>query len=308
MDGDFEYSPMKAWRSRVEGWGHSLMITLSNFRKNRGSSLKLLQRAVAQPASPEAGEDIERMPRFPLTREANHGPNQVRLRLLCGMSGLNVTLAKWQARPSSCPFDSCVGNAEDATHFLLHCKGYEELRTQFRSGLVQHCRCSRDDDVVPCAEFFESLDDAGKALFMLGGPVDGRTPETSIDACSLQYVRDAWLIRCDTLTSQNSSDMASVVDLTAGVECALLGSESSRSPRDDGEMAPSPPVACDGAMDPRPPVASRRDKASQLITAHFPRSREARSRIAQLTTTTTTTSRRRHNGSGPNVMFDMGRG
>ena len=311
VDGDFEYSPMKAWRSRVEEWGHSL--TLSKFRKNRGSSLKLLQRAVAQPVSLEVGEEITRIPRFPLTRNANHGPNQIRLRLLCGTSGLNVTLAKWRDRPSSCPFDSCVGGDEDAVHFLLYCRGYEKLRTHFRSGLKQQCRCARDNDAVPCAEFFESLDDAGKALFMLGGPVDGRTPEASIDACSLQFVRAAWKVRCDTLSSQNS-ESKSELDLTLEEERALLGSESVSPPRGGKALAPT---AADGTKDPKSSRHSS-DEAQQLITAHFSRSSRTgeannfRSRIAQLATTTITTTDtvvdRSHNGSGPNVEINTGRG
>ena len=120
---------------------------------------------------------------------------------------------------------------------------------------------------MSCAEFFESLDDAGKALFMLGGPVDGRTPEASTDACSLEFVRAGWKVRCDTLTSQNS-DSGSEVDLTLEDERALLGSESSRPPR--GGEAPAPTVA-NGTKDRK---SSRRSEQAQQLSPHTSSGRE----------------------------------
>jgi exonuclease III len=308
-EGDYDYYPLDAWNKKVEEW--ILSLTLSNFRKNRATSLTLLQRAVADDASEEAGEEIVRMPRYPLTRCANRGPNQIRLRLLCGTSGLNATLTKYgkSTKSSSCPFGFCDGGAEDALHFLLKCKGYEKLRTHFRSELDRYCHCDRNvDDVEPCAEFFENLDDVGKALFMLQGPVKGRTPESSIDACSLRFVRNAWKIRCDTLTAQNPDK--SEIDLSVTLDGSARGSESSGSPRGGGALAPI--AAPTGRKGPTPPRCS--DTAQQSITALFLRSEEAtslRSRIAQLTTTTTTASSavsRRHNGSGPNVLLNMGSG
>jgi hypothetical protein len=56
------------------------------------------------------------------------------------------------------------------------------------------------------------LDDAGKAMFMLGGPVDGRCPEDSTDACAREFVRKAWIVRCSTLEKQ--AECPIVNDLT----------------------------------------------------------------------------------------------
>ena len=143
---------------------------------------------------------------------------------------------------------------------------------------------------------------------MLQGPVKGRTPESSIDACSLRFVRNAWKIRCDTLTAQNPDK--SEIDLSVTLDGSARGSESSGSPRGGGALAPI--AAPTGRKGPTPPRCS--DTAQQSITALFLRSEEdtsLRPRIAQLTTTTTTASSavsRRHNGSGPNVLLNMGSG
>ena len=155
------------------------------------------------------------MPRFPITKRANWGPDQIRLRLLTGTSALNGTLAKYSKRKVACPFDSCAGQEEDTLHFLLHCKELESLRTTFREQLHDCCTCDRrlgSGGVPGCAEFYEGLDDAGKALFMLGGPVDGRTPEDGIDACAREFVRKAWEHRSATLNAQAEDPL--VVDVT----------------------------------------------------------------------------------------------
>ena len=173
------------------------------------TTIKLMRRAIEK--------DARRMPRFPLTRKAAKGPDQVRLRLLAGTSALNATLSKFADRPATCPFGSCSEGAEDATHFLLHCKELDGLRSIFLNRLCDRCTCDRrlgEGGVQSCAEFYESLDDAGKALFMLGGPVDGRTPEDDIDSCAREFVRMAWDVRSSTLNKQNESPP--VTDLTGG--------------------------------------------------------------------------------------------
>ena len=193
---DFEYYPLDSWRRSVTWWARSL--TLSSFMKARvGSTIDLMRRAV--------NKDDTQMPLFPLVRRANWGPDQIRLRLLAGTSALNATLARYADKASACPFDSCNGELEDTLHFLLHCKELESLRATFRERLWDRCTCDRrlgSGGVRGCAEFFEELDDAGKALFMLGGPVDNRTPEDSIDACAREFVRKAWNIRSSTLNRQ----------------------------------------------------------------------------------------------------------
>ena len=202
---DSDYHPIDSWRKSVAWRARSL--TLSSFMKARvGSTINLMRRAVEK--------DATQMPRFPITKRANWGPDQIRLRLLTGTSALNGTLAKYSKREVACPFDSYAGQEEDTLHFLLHCKELESLRTTFREQLHDCCTCDRrgSDGVPGCAEFYEGLDDAGKALFMLGGPVDGRTPEDGIDACAREFVRKAWEHRSTTLNAQAEDPL--VVDVT----------------------------------------------------------------------------------------------
>jgi len=294
VDLDFDYFPLRTWRTTVEQW--AITSTLTKFRRERGSTLAIMQRAV-KPNGAE--EDIDRMPRFPLTRAANYGTDQIRLRLLSGTSALNSTLSKWKKdRESACPFGTCHAPdgtcREDAQHFLLHCKGVAELRTQYRGQLKRRCFC---DPAESCDKFFSQLDDVGKALFMLGGPVDGRTPEASIDKCSKQFVREAWQARCSALTSQNPDP--TVVDLTsavAGSGRALGGSSHS------------------GRSSERPikPATTNSNASSKPITEYF-RRWSGGSRIAQSTSTTTTRANvsepfRRRNRSGLYVPKDTGCG
>ena len=310
VDLDIDYTPLRSWRKTVEQWAANR--TLTNFRRERGSTLSLLQRAV-EPSGNEV--DIDQMPRFPLTRLANHGPDQIRLRFLSGTSALNATLSKWSDRESLCPFAPCNGTdgngKENALHFLLHCGGVAELRTHYRGQLKRKCTC---EPAASCDKFFTELDDAGKALFILGGPVNGRTPEASIDACSRHFVRSAWKARCCALTSKNPD--ASVVDLTVG-NGSVHGQTSSRKrsgPRSERPSSslttPTPRSDLITAYFSRTPAE---DPCSNLITVHPSRSPAERSRIAQWTLSTTTRAnvsdpRQCHNGSGPYVLSDKGSG
>ena len=63
-----------------------------------------------------------------------------------------------------------------------------------------------------CPEFFENLDDWGKVLFMLGGPVDGRTPETPVDSLARSFVLEAYTKRSELLKA--SADEPLIVDLS----------------------------------------------------------------------------------------------
>jgi hypothetical protein len=206
---DFDYFPIKSWRRSVKWWASSSDKLL--FVNTRGmSTIKLMRRALEK-------ED-KQMPRFPLTKRACWGPDKIRFRLLAGMSSLNATMSKVDDRLSTCPFDSCDEGVEDTIHFLLHCKELDSLRKDFLSRLCDRCTCDcrlGSGGEQACADFFEHLDDAGKALFMLGGPVDGRCPEDGIDACAREFVRKAWIIRCSTL--ERKAECPLVEDLTGNV-------------------------------------------------------------------------------------------
>jgi hypothetical protein len=135
------------------------------------------------------------------------------------MSSLNATMSKFDGRLPTCPFEACdEEGVEDTVHFLLHCKELDSLRKDFLNRLCDRCTCDRrlgSGGEQACADFFEDLDDAGKALFMLGGPVDGRCPEDGIDACAREFVRKAWIVRCSTLEKQAECPL--VEDLTGKV-------------------------------------------------------------------------------------------
>lgn len=319
VDAGIDYSPLQAWNNTVDEWAANL--TLRNFRRDRKPTLSVLQRALPEEAEEQSGG----MPRYPLTRLANHGPNQIRLRLLCGTNALNRTMSKFGNRNPACPFDSCPHRSEeeDSAHFLLRCKGYERYRTQYREMLERKCTCNAES----CSEFFDGLDDAGKVLFILGGPVDGRIPEASIDKHSRHFVRLAWARRCDALTSANPA--ASVTDLTevAGSGRATTARHCLEEGVPDRGRVDTTRCLDKGVL----PVGKRAlakpytvhditldsrgtrilvDKGV-LVAPEPPRrsSRQRRSRIAQsVTTTRATVSNSRHrNGSGPNVTIDKGR-
>ena len=208
MSSDTEYFPAKAWKDAVVRWTQER--TATHLRADRGgATLTLLRRAMS--------DDDVKVPRFPLTKRANHGPDQIRLRLLAGTSALNRTMCKWDStRTQLCPFDSCAEpGAEDAIHLLTRCRGLDAPRGKFHSELQSCCTCDRrigSGGAIGCAEFFDELDDAGKALFMLGGPVDGRTPEANIDACAREFVRLAWESRSAALDAKAENPM--ILDLT----------------------------------------------------------------------------------------------
>jgi hypothetical protein len=264
---DFDYFPIKSWRRSVKWW--ALSSARKSFLKRRDmSTVKLMRRAFEK-------EDMQ-MPRFPLTKRACWGPDKIRFRLLAGMSGLNATMSKVDNRPATCPFDSCDEGVEDTIHFLLQCKELDSLREEFLSRLCDRCTCDRrlgSGGEQACAEFFEELDDAGKALFMLGGPVDGRCPEDGIDACAREFVRKAWIVRCSTLEKQAESPL--VTDLTGKV------SESGRRGSIDFFFKPSNMMHCAKSCTvgvKEGPVARR------PMHAHSTRTRtRTRTRIAQST-------------------------
>jgi exonuclease III len=218
---DYDYFPVKRWHKTLRRW--ALRRDLDEFtdtaRKQR-STLRTMYRAV--------NDDAERMPAFPLTKAPNRGQNQIRLRLLCGTTALNGTLSHFTEHTTKCPF-ACEGK-EDAAHFLLHCDAMADLRREYEARLTDSCECDRrigSGGEVGCADFFSGLDDDGKVLFMLGGPVDGREPELSIDSAAKRFVALAYERRSARLNQD--ADEPLVVDLTTGVSHEAPGPSSSSS-------------------------------------------------------------------------------
>jgi hypothetical protein len=190
---DWSYEPVQSFKRKLKAW--SKLQDLNEFRAESAkerSTLKILARAT--------NEDSLELPKLGATRHPNNGPNQIRLRLLTGTSALHDTLSHFttQSRPSAraraCPHAVCT-DPEDAAHFLLHCPANADLRREYRENLSLRCECYRgfsNGAVLGCGEFYDALDDAGKTLFMLGGPVDGRLPEPSADSAATHFMHQAW--------------------------------------------------------------------------------------------------------------------
>ena len=153
------------------------------------------------------------MPVFAVTKRANKGADQLRIRLLSGTSGLNATQAKiGGGRRESCVHGCAV--KETAVHFLLHCPHYKIDRERYLERLATSCvpkshkRRLDDPCEVTCYRFFNKLSDVGKALFMLGGPVQARedsdpwTPDYEVDAAAMEYVTRAYKKRSEKLDAE----------------------------------------------------------------------------------------------------------
>ena len=78
---------------------------------------------------------------------------------------------------------------------------------------------------VGCADFFDGLDPDGKALFMLGGPIDGREPELAIDTAAKRYVTLAYERRFALLNKEAETPLS--YDLAVPVSGKVFGSSSS---------------------------------------------------------------------------------
>jgi hypothetical protein len=211
---DFNYEPIKTFKKKLKLWskGKDLAELRAASTKER-STLKLLARAT--------NAESETLPKYGATRTPNSGPNQIRLRLLSGTSALHSTLSRFTSTPRSdarsrtCPHAEC-DETEDATHFLLHCPVTADLRQEYTDSLASRCGCSRGisgGNDTGCSEFFAQLDPEGKALFMLGGPVDGRTPELSVDNAANHYMHQAWDRRSKRLNDTASDPL--IVDVTS---------------------------------------------------------------------------------------------
>ena len=225
--GRLWYNPSKAWDKAVKQWVKStnLMETRTknpgmNTRKHRSSTLDLINQACA-------GQDG--IPLFPLTKAPNVGPDQIRLRLLCGTSALNKTMSRVSGgkREAQCPDPRCrTEEEEDAVHFLTSCATYADLRTEFLAHLKRACTCAPSEDQT-CHAFFTSLDNRGKALFMLGGPINGRTPETPVDSLARTFVLQAYDRRSQVLTKQ--AEDPEIIDPNRGASQVRVGRYDIRS-------------------------------------------------------------------------------
>ena len=179
----YMYYPVDKWTTAVTEWvGRANLKDINNAGKRR--TLSTLLRAC---------KGVEALPRFPLTRHPNSGPDQIRTRLLAGTNSLNSTLSKWNpSRGPQCPHPDCK-EKESADHFLLDCEAYAGLRAEYTKqlGTLCDCKTQHGPSERTCLQFYESLDREGKVLFMLGGPVDGRTPEPATDRESRNFVLHA---------------------------------------------------------------------------------------------------------------------
>jgi hypothetical protein len=96
------YAPLKHWKAAVAKW--VARKNLQQFTGNRSTTCALLRRACEVE---EDQEELEAMPRFPLTKLANTGPDQIRVRFLGGMSALNSTVHHYGHTSKGCPHQSC---------------------------------------------------------------------------------------------------------------------------------------------------------------------------------------------------------
>ena len=252
--GDLWYSPTESWNKALDWWLKQTTLDETLTAGNaRTSTLRTIIRAC---------KDQDAVPRFPLTKHPNCGPDQIRVRLLCGTSALNSTMSRVQRgkRSPRCPGgETCTAAGhEDSAHFLLTCHTHTDLRKAYEDGLKEACTCTQEDgqeNFTTCHQYFTSLNQAGKVLFMLGGPVKGRVPEAPVDALAREYVLHAYTNRSEILNS-NAEDPLHI-DLTkkvGGIRSFFLPVACSSSSRAH---------ALSHTYMPRP-VASRRREGSGL--------------------------------------------
>ena len=209
LDGKHRYKPVATWKRNVERWAATRnMDETLDAAEGENSTLKIIARACRNRLV---------VPRFTVTKYPNRGPDQIRLRLICGTNSLNATQSRVRrGTPRSCPDKNCNGADEDAAHFLLDCRLTESLRTTYREDLQTCCTCEPEegyeDDFQTCGEYFETLGREGKVLFILGGPLSGRTPERKVDAASRRFVEEAHKRRVKLVNSQSKNPLS--VDLT----------------------------------------------------------------------------------------------
>ena len=264
----FDYEPIKTFKKRLKLWSKKKdLAELRAASAKERSTLKLLARAT--------NSESETLPKYGATRTPNGGPNQIRLRLLSGTSALHTTLSHFTSQPRSdtrpltCPQAEC-DETEDASHFLLHCPVTADLRREYVASLAAHCGCSRGisgGNDTDCSELFSQLDPEGQALFMLGGPVDGRTPEMRVDAAANHYIHQAWERRSKRLNDTATDPL--VVDITRQRN-QVVGSASPSVASFFPSLSPVPCSSVDNSNPNPRPVAQR--TGSRCITHAHARS------------------------------------
>ena len=268
-DGSLWYDPIKRWGEDVSWLVKKRELAGAQLAgKSRTSTLRVVLRSCA-------GE--ETMPRFPLTKLPNSGPDQIRMRMLGGTSGLRCTLSHYNDFAGTCPF-GCV-EKEDSLHFLLHCPHYVEERKDLSAKISGRCTCLQrlgDDEkgVKSCADIFEGLDEVGKALFMLGGPVDGHSAEAGVDAACREYVERAYQRRGRWLEATVLAPL--VTDLTnpPSPPCPSSSPFSpSYSPSSSSSSTPSSSASCSPlspSSSSSPPSPSSSRSSSSSFSSHSP--------------------------------------
>ena len=201
-ESECNFQPLAFWRHQVRCW---MVSAAAADISTAGPSTALIARSYRH-FPPNAHS----LPAFHLTLRGSAEQNQVRLRLLSGTSSLNTTVRHWMKDRKHCPM-GCATD-EDATHFLVKCPAYRVAREEFVRGLAEACTCKHlrsltvGQEASTCVSFFNNLDDDGKALFMLGGPVPVCTTakpwkvEVEVENLAKQFVTQAWKQRCQRLT------------------------------------------------------------------------------------------------------------
>ena len=127
-------------------------------------------------------------------RQASRGTGvqfAIRRRLLVGSAAVNSLMSSISPdRSAGC---LCGAAEETIEHFLLECDIYDDLRENLLDiEAPGECGCKGDQ---PCLERYCELDDLGKCVFLLGGPVGSLAPCGGVDACLDSLVNKMWVKR-----------------------------------------------------------------------------------------------------------------
>lgn len=127
-------------------------------------------------------------------RQASRGTGvqfAIRRRLLVGSAAVNSLMSTISPdRSAGC---LCGAAEETVEHFLLECDIYDDLRENLLDVEAPgECGCKGGR---PCLEQYCGLDDLGKCVFLLGGPVGNLAPCGGVDACLDSLVNKMWVKR-----------------------------------------------------------------------------------------------------------------
>ena len=188
-------NPIGEFTRAIRNWTwHNEKKQLTVAANSRRSTVALMDKSLREVSWPHP----IRLARSPL-----RGANQIRARLLCGMSALKGSVAKARGQDSQCPV--CASNEEETVeHFMLECSHYDDLRTIFEEEIEKWCTCQVEDETRDnCKHRFDTMSAQEKVLFMLGMPVwlefESWETEASVDAASKAYVTQAYKRRSAAL-------------------------------------------------------------------------------------------------------------